>query len=146
MARHSLLAVFAALVMAGGIATAVVRSDDSASVNDPVVAATDGADASPSEPAPAGNDTVDPAPDDTVTPEPAPATSAPSGAINAADTGVYDGLDVAPDDGATEAAPEVDNAEPVVAVESMPNTGGGLPALLGAGVALGAVAVGRRRD
>lgn len=147
MARHSLLAIFAALVLAGGIAAVVVKSDDNASANDPVVASSDdGSDSgSTAEPAPAGDDTIAPAPDDSSEPSPAPTSPTPSGAINAADTGVYDDLVVAPDDTATEAAPEVDDTDPVVAIESMPNTGGGLPALLGAGVALGAVATGRRR-
>ena len=138
MARHSLLAVLASLVLAGSIATVVVRSDDSASTTDPVVAATEEAtDAQTSEPAPAGDDSVAPAPDEEATPEPAPSTPDADNVVNAGDI-------VEPDE---PAAPDttVDTSDPVVAVESMPNTGGGMLSLLGAGVALGALATGRRK-
>lgn len=169
MARNSLLAVLAALVLAGGVATAVVRVNDD-SADQPVVAATDpttsespsvGASTSP----PAGSDDVDPAPDasdDSVVnvgdagasddPEPAPEDDASEGA--APDDDASEGA--APDDDSSEggavnvgndndSSADGDDDGQAVAIDEMPNTGGGLPALLGAGVALGAAASRRRR-
>lgn len=150
MARTPLLALLAAFVLAGGIATAIVRvGDDAPDTTDVAVEETTD-DATEADVAPpAGSDDVaDPAPDPTQSAINAADSGVyddlPQPAINAVQSGVYDDLPAATDSAADDAAVDGNDEDSAVAIDSLPNTGGGLPALLGAGVALGAVATGRR--
>lgn len=144
MDRTALLALFASLIMAGGVATAVVRSGDD--TVDPVVATSESA-SEDDVAAPAGSDDANPAPDAT-TPAPAPDPTTPAPAPDATTPEpAPDATTAAPAPDATETAapaPTEDASDQAVAIDEMPNTGGGLPALLGAGVAIGAAVAGRR--